>query len=122
MDSIMVQGDHEDRFFLKGMFITICFQGRGPFLKFNVAIVKCGTSAKRTVEKSNEAEYMNEYGFMQYYNVLSKNIVSLDKIDKTLRCITLMWQRENEVEEELPAGRSFGLLTAGSIRGRIHVL
>lgn len=78
----MVQEDDKDRSFPKEKFISIWFVKALAFLSFNLDLVNSGTSAKRTMVKLKGAESVNEYCFIQYYDVLTKTIVSLEKLVK----------------------------------------
>lgn len=96
-DDVIVQGNDEDRSFPRIEFISIQFAKALAFLRFNFNLVSSGTSGKRRREKLEESESMKEYYFIQYYDVLPKNIVSLDKIERNLGCVRLMLERENGV-------------------------
>lgn len=63
-----------------------------------------------------------KYFLFLYYNFLPKHLVCVDEIDRTPNCFKLRWDREDDINNELYASRSYDLLLENTIRGYIHVL
>lgn len=82
MTDIIVQGDDKDGSFAEEKLISIWFAEALAFSRFHLDAVRNGPSAKKTRKKLKQAESKKDYCFIQYYHVLPKNIVSLDRIDK----------------------------------------
>ncbi|MEM9680054.1 MAG: hypothetical protein AAF901_06990 [Bacteroidota bacterium] len=72
--------------------------------------------------KTCHPDYVNQYAFVKYYDVLSEESVPIDEIDKCLNCIRLCWSKSNPVQKDRDSGKVYGLCPVDSIEGRIHVV
>lgn len=94
MNDIMDQGADENGSFWQEKVNAIWFAKALQFQRFddNVANNESKESKKPLLLKKDDCN--NEYCFVHYYDVLPQKIVFLDKSDKILACVRLMWDRE----------------------------
>lgn len=64
----MVQGDDEQRSFSKETFVSIRSANALSFFRISLDLPSSGASAKRTDDRLNEAESVNQYCFIQNYD------------------------------------------------------
>ena len=63
-----------------------------------------------------------EICFLQWYELISTDMLPLDDFDKTLNCIRLRWQRNEGIVDKLQPSKEYGLVPVESIRGVVHVV
>lgn len=72
--------------------------------------------------QNGASKEIEEICFVQYFEVLSAGKVTMDKIDKTLRCVRLWWQRTLDVSGNLSPAKECGLVPITSVRGTINLV
>lgn len=59
---------------------------------------------------------------MQYYEILTREPFSMDRIDKALSCVKLRKDWEEGVTGELSASKTLGLISVDSIGGHVKLV
>lgn len=72
--------------------------------------------------RSCDCQNVDEFCFVQYFEDLSEGRLKVDKFDKILGCLRLRWHRASGEQENVSAGKEYGLVSIGAIRGTINLV
>lgn len=63
-----------------------------------------------------------ELCFVQFFEVLDKDYLSIDQVDSALDCIQPQWQQSKDAGWRTKTGNVYGLVPVDSLREMVHII